>query len=104
VIKVDIKQVGQIVGNATQVASKNNNTDSGSVFSSIYQSAIELLDETNTLQKSADQMSLDFALGKIDNVQDVMIAQEKASIALQYTVQLRDSMLEAYNGILQIQI
>ena len=35
---------------------------------------------------------------------DVMIAQEKASIALQYTVQLRDSILDAYNEIMRMQV
>ena len=49
-------------------------------------------------------MSIDFALGKVDSVHDVMIAQEKASIALQYTVQLRDSVLDAYNQIMRMQV
>ena len=42
--------------------------------------------------------------GKIDNVADVMVAQEKASIALQYTVQLRNKLLDAYNEIMRIQV
>ncbi len=69
-----------------------------------FDSAMENLEETNTLQVNADKMSVDFALGKIDNVADVMIAQEKASIALQYTVQLRNKLLDAYNEIMRIQV
>ncbi|MBC7961209.1 MAG: flagellar hook-basal body complex protein FliE, partial [Vallitaleaceae bacterium] len=66
-------------------------------------SAIGLLDETNHLQKNAEQMSIDFALGKINNVHDVMIAQEKASVALQYTVKMKNAVLDAYNEIMRMQ-
>lgn len=73
-------------------------------FSAFLNSAVDNIEEVNGLQKSADQMSVDFAIGKIDNIADVMIAQEKASVALQYTVQLRNNLLDAYNEIMRIQV
>lgn len=82
----------------------NTDSDSESPFKMFYDAAINTVNETNTLQKEADQMSLDFALGNIDNIHEVMIAQEKASIALQYTVQLRDSVMDAYNEIMRMQV
>lgn len=100
---MDIKSIGQLVTKMPQV-SINDDKDSGTVFNDLYKSAINMLDDTNTLQKNADQMSIDFALGKVDSVHEVMIAQEKASIALQYTVQLRDSVLDAYNEIMRMQV
>lgn len=100
---MDIKSIGQLVTKMPQVG-MNNDDKSGTVFNDFYKSAINMLEETNTLQKNADQMSIDFALGKVDSVHDVMIAQEKASIALQYTVQIRDSVLDAYNEIMRMQI
>lgn len=83
---------------------KGKNESASSVFSQMYDAAIKSLEETNGLQKKAEQMSIDFTLGKIDNLHDVMIAQEKATIALQYTVKLRDKILEAYNDIMRIQL
>ncbi len=100
---MDVAKIG-LVTKMPSIGINNDNQESGSVFSKFYQSAVDMLDETNTLQKDADQMSLDFAVGKIDSVHDVMIAQEKASIALQYTVQLRDSLLDAYNEIMRMQV
>lgn len=94
----DLAKIGQIT---TPTASR---TPNGGVFNEIYQNAIAMLDETNSLQKNADQMSIDFAMGKIDNIHDVMIAQEKAYVALQYTVQLRNAVLDAYNEIMRLQI
>ena len=73
-------------------------------FSVFYDSAINLLNETNQLQKQAEQAGIDFALGKIDNLHTVQIAQEKANIALQYTVQLRNAILDAYNEIMRMQV
>lgn len=101
---MDIKQVGSIVTQMPSVGLTDKTQENKSVFSDLYKSAINMLEQTNTLQKEADQASLDFALGKVDNVHDVMIAQEKASIALQYTVQIRDKILEAYNEIMRIQL
>lgn len=101
---MEVTQIGKLVTQMPKVGLTEQNKEAGSVFSDMYQSAIKMLDETNTLQKGAEQASLDFALGKVDNIHDVMIAQEKASIALQYTVQLRDKLLEAYNEIMRIQL
>jgi len=75
-----------------------------SPFKALFDAAMNNIEDANNLTKKADQMSLDFAVGKIDNVADVMIAQEKASIALQYTVQLRNKLLDAYNEIMRIQL
>ena len=101
---MDISRIDSLAPLTKAIETKEQTGDTGSVFSQFYQSAIDLLDETNTLQKEAEQISTDFALGKIDSVHDVMIAQEKASIALQYTVQLRDSLLDAYNEIMRMQV
>ncbi len=76
----------------------------GTAFKTFFDTALSGLESTNQLQKEADSMSIDFALGRIDNVADVMIAQEKASVAMQYTVQLRNKLLDAYNEIMRIQV
>lgn len=81
-----------------------NDNKSGTVFNDIYKAAINLVEETNQTQKVADKMSVDFAAGKIDSIHEVMIASEKANIALQYTVQLRNKVLEAYNEIMRMQV
>lgn len=83
---------------------KAEKNDESKVFGDMYKAAINLIDETNQLQKNADQTSIDFALGKADSIHDVMIAQEKANIALQYTVQIRNSILDAYNEIMRMQV
>lgn len=60
--------------------------------------------ETNDLIRSADKKSMDFVLGKVDNIADVMMMQEIANASLQFTVQLRNSFLEAYHEIMRLQV
>lgn len=62
-----------------------------------------LMKVTN-LENQADQLKEDFALGKTDNIADVLIAGEKANVALQFTMQIRNKILDAYSEIMRMQI
>ncbi len=73
-------------------------------FKTVLDSAMGLLSETNALQNKAQMEELKFELGYAENSHDLFVAEQKASIALQYTVAVRDRFLEAYNTIMQIQI
>lgn len=73
-------------------------------FSSILDSMINSLNETNTLQNQAEASAIQFALGESDNMHDLLVAQTKANTALQYTVAVRDKLIEAYQQIMQMQI
>ena len=52
----------------------------------------------------AENEKIRFALGETDNTHDLTIAMDKASTALQYTVAIRDKVMEAYKELMQIQI
>lgn len=56
------------------------------------------------LENEADQLKEDFALGKTDNIPQVLIAGEKASVALQFTMQIRNKILDAYSEIMRMQV
>ena len=47
---------------------------------------------------------LKFALGETDNTHDLLIAMNKASTALQYTVAVRDKFMESYKELMNMQI
>lgn len=73
-------------------------------FSSILDSMLNSVNETNILQNQAEAAAIEFALGESDNTHDLLIAQTKANTALQYTVAVRDKVIEAYQQIMQMQI
>lgn len=64
----------------------------------------EALDNTNQLLLDSDKIAADFAAGRTDNIHQVEIAAEKADIALQFTMQIRTKIMDAYNEIMRMQI
>jgi len=64
----------------------------------------EALNEVNALQVKADDMATKLALGQIDDIHQVTIAMEKATLSLQLAVQVRNKMVEAYQEISRMQV
>ena len=92
----------------TDVISKSltdtgNNVD-GTMFESILNSAIDNIKTTNSYLSDAENEEIRFALGEVDNTHDLTIALQKASTALQYTVAVKNKLLESYKEIMQMQI
>ncbi len=63
------------------------------------------LDSVNDLQVKSERLGEEFALGNDDvQLSDVMISMQKANIALQTTVQVRNRLVSAYQEIMGMQI
>ncbi len=73
-------------------------------FEGVLRSAMDMVGEANDLQNKAEESEMQFMLGYANNTHDLMAIQEKADIALNYTIAVRDRMVEAYKEIMQIQI
>lgn len=73
-------------------------------FEEVFQSMLGIVEETNDAQNKKDSAQIQFALGESVNTHDLQIAQEKANLTLQYTVAVRDKVLEAYREIMNMQI
>ncbi|AIF66372.1 flagellar hook-basal body complex protein FliE [Terribacillus saccharophilus] len=70
-----------------------------SSFTESLKSAIESLNET---QQESDKMTQDLAAGKVDNLHDVMIASQKASVALDAAVQVQKKAIDAYTEMMRM--
>lgn len=97
-----ISEVSKLVPDSIGINNINeqNNTPEVS-FGEYLQSALM---KVTDLENQSDQLKQDFALGKTDNIAEVLIAGEKASVALQFTTQIRNKILDAYNEIMRMQI
>ena len=63
------------------------------------------LDQVNNAQSKAQQLNQRFALGDDSvNLSDVMISMQKAGIAFQATVQVRNKLVSAYQDIMNMQV
>ncbi|MBU5677410.1 flagellar hook-basal body complex protein FliE [Alkaliphilus sp. MSJ-5] len=64
----------------------------------------ESLEKVSSLEKESEQYSLKLATGELENIHEAMIAAQKADIALQLTMQIRNKVLDAYREIMRMQI
>lgn len=107
---IDITSLYNISSGAIKAAAENNQAgvkqavDTTSAFSSIFDTALNNIHETNSFLSDAENEELKFSMGLTDNTHDLTVALQKASTALQYTVAVRDKFLEAYKEIMNIQI
>jgi flagellar hook-basal body complex protein FliE len=63
------------------------------------------LDGVAQMQNSAESMQQAFVMGDNNvNLSDVMINSQKANIAFQTTVQVRNKVIAAYNDIMNMQV
>ena len=62
------------------------------------------INNVNDLQILSDKKTEALALGKIDNLHDVMITAQKASVTLQATVEVQRKAIDAYNEIMRMQV
>ncbi|MCP3026126.1 flagellar hook-basal body complex protein FliE [Halobacillus sp. A5] len=72
-----------------------------SQFSDHLKNAIENVNSTN---KASDEMTKGLANGEVDDLHEVMIASEKASITTQTSVEIRNKVVDAYKEIMRMQV
>ena len=65
---------------------------------------VDALKETNSLQQKSDAMNAALAAGEVDDISQVVIAGQKAEIALQLTMQVRNRALSAYQELMRMQV
>lgn len=70
-----------------------------SSFTESLKSAIDSLNET---QQESDKMTEALASGEVDNLHDVMIASQKASVALDAAVQVQKKAIDAYTEMMRM--
>ncbi len=80
------------------------NTNKSESFSDVLSAMMNSVDETNDLQNAAEQAEIQFALGESENTHDLLIAETKAAVALQYTVAVRDKVIDAYKELMQMSV
>lgn len=82
---------------------KNRGSSGDTTFDSLLASAMNLVNETDQLSNAAEAEEVRFAMGESDSMHDLMVAQQKANVSLQYTVAVKNTLIEAYKTLLNLQ-
>lgn len=64
----------------------------------------EALGNVNEMQVEADKMTQQYLTGENTDIAAVLLATEKANLAFQLTVQVRNKIVEAYREISNMQL
>jgi flagellar hook-basal body complex protein FliE len=97
-----IGTIGSLAPTRSLFEIKESSEAAGSIpFADYFKKA---LDNTNGLLIDAQNLADDFAAGRTDNIHQVFLAAEKADIALQFTMQIRNKIMDAYSEIMRMQI
>lgn len=70
-------------------------------FATILKNALNNVSKAEHASNEKTQL---FAAGKIDNLHDVMITAQKASITVETAVQIQQKVIDAYNEIMRMQV
>lgn len=63
------------------------------------------LDSVNAMQQGAAKLARSFELGEPEaNLTEAMIAMQKASLSFQYTIQVRNKLVAAYQEIMNMPV
>ncbi len=101
---MNISAVNGVVGTGIYENRLNNiNKNDNVSFESLFQSAMGLVNETNELSNKAEEEEIKFAMGTSESIVDLQVAQQKANLSLQYTVAVRNTVLDAYKEIMNLQ-
>jgi len=91
------------IASVTEVSPAKAGSEAGEgvSFKSLVKDAIG---EVNHLQNHADQLAVKVASGDIEDVHQAMIAMQKAKLALDLTIQVRNKVIDAYTEIMRMQV
>lgn len=65
---------------------------------------VDALKKTNELEVESEKLNAALAAGRIEDISQVVVASQKAEIALQLTLQLRNRATAAYQEIMRMQV
>lgn len=81
-----------------QQINSNNQVDFGDLMKTA-------VNQVNSLQQTSGSLATGFEMGDPNiNLSDVMIASQKASVAFEATVQVRNKLVEAYQEVMRMSI
>ncbi|MBS4021294.1 MAG: flagellar hook-basal body complex protein FliE [Dethiobacter sp.] len=97
---MNVNPVGMLMPQGSRLGEIKGNDASPRDFAEALFNAVK---DVNHLQLKADELTEKMVLGQIDDVHQVMLAAEKAKLALQLTVQIRNKLVEAYQEVSKMQ-
>ena len=99
--KIDFTSLSNITS-LENLLKKPEKSEGSNAFESVFQSYLDILNETSKTQINAEQLQIDYATNKTDDILAVTLAQQKASTSLNFAVQVTNKIISSYQEIMRI--
>lgn len=98
---MDIQRLNAVLslGSGSQTAPREEAPSSGVSFGDVLADAIRKVEQE---QQTANDMAVKLAAGEVEDIAQVMIASERASLSLNLAIQVRNKVIEAYQEIMRM--
>jgi flagellar hook-basal body complex protein FliE len=97
-------RLDSVIGISSAPAKAAGSSDSSDASVSFSDYLKQALNEVNDLQQEASLSGQKLAAGNEEYLHNTVIAYEKASLALELAVEIRNRLVEAYQEIMRIQM
>ncbi len=95
-LPTNLDSISNSAGSAKQTTAPQSNSFGGLLKQS--------LSDVNELQKEADQAVKALATGQQQDIHNTMIAMEKAGVAFNLLMQIRNKVIAAYETVMRMQV
>ncbi|MFD1018178.1 flagellar hook-basal body complex protein FliE [Thalassobacillus hwangdonensis] len=85
-------------------AQSTNRLTPGEAHANFSKSLKDAIDNVNRSQITSDKKTEALAKGEVDDLHDVMVTAQKASITLQTSVEIQSKVVEAYKEVMRMQV
>ncbi len=107
---IDLNQAIQSVASVKEVTSSDIDSTKrasgvgGDPSASFSQAIKKAVGKVNDMSNEADNLAVNLSSGSVEDVHEAMIAMQKAKLALDFTIQVRNKVIEAYQEIMRMQV
>jgi len=96
-----IENINRLINESLNSPFVESNKENYADFSTFLKEAIA---DVNRYQVESQRLDALFASGQTDNIDELIIAAEKANIALQLMVEIKNKVMDAYQEIMRLQL
>ncbi|MBY6276434.1 flagellar hook-basal body complex protein FliE [Symbiobacterium thermophilum] len=97
---MDIQRINALLSlEPTAVRENRDQVREGFSFGDVLANAIRQVEQD---QRNANEMAIRLAAGEVEDIAQVMIASERASLSLNLAIQVRNKVIEAYQEIMRM--
>lgn len=98
---MQITPLTNLIPNLNSTAASSSTSSTNGSFTNIFSDALNNLQQTETDAENENEKLL---TGQSDDIHTAMIASQKADVAVELAVQIRDKVISAYNEVMNMQV